>query len=78
MSNELSVIRSDIDSVAEKFDQLRVDKHLSFAAEAGFAMQTLMSNEYALSVAMQNRQSVINAVQCLNYRRKCHLCGCLL
>lgn len=63
MSNELSTIRADIDSTAQRFEQIRVDKSLSFAAEANFAMQTLAANEYALSIAMKNRQSVINAVQ---------------
>jgi recombination protein RecT len=63
MTNALTVIRSDIDGVAQRFEQVRVDKSLSFAAEAGFAMQTLAANEYALGVAMKNRQSVINAVQ---------------
>lgn len=62
MSNDLAIIRSDINSVAAKFDELRADKHISFAAEAGFAVQTLMANDFALSVAMRNRQSVINAV----------------
>jgi recombination protein RecT len=62
MTTALDTIRGDVYSVAEQFDAIRTDKSLSFEAEAGFAMQTLTANEYALGVAMKNRQSVINAV----------------
>jgi recombination protein RecT len=58
----LDTIRGDVYSIADQFNSVRVDKAISFEAEAGFAMQTLMANEYALGVAMKNRQSVINAV----------------
>jgi recombination protein RecT len=63
MSNALEVITDDIWSVQQDFGRVCVDKSIRFEAEAGFAIQTLQTNDYALSVAMQNRQSVINAVQ---------------
>lgn len=61
MSN-LEVIRGDVYSVAQTWDTIKADRSLVFEAEAGFAMQTLMASDYAMSIAMQNRQSVINAV----------------
>lgn len=60
--NHLEVIRGDVYSVAEQWDNIRADKSLVFEAEAGFAMQTLMASDYAMGIAMQNRQSVVNAV----------------
>jgi recombination protein RecT len=61
-NNALEVIRGDVYSVADQFESIKVDRNINFEAEAGFAMQTLMANDYALGVAMKNRQSVINAV----------------
>lgn len=60
--NSLSVIERDIQGTRETFLALRPDASIQFEAEARFAIQTLSANEYALSVAMRNRQSVINAV----------------
>lgn len=59
MSN---VIVQDIHSTYDEFSRVCVDKSISFDAEANFAIQTLMSNEYAMKIAQSNRQSVINAV----------------
>lgn len=63
MSHALETITEDIWSVQTDFGRVCVDKSIRFEAEAGFAVQTLQANEYALSIAMKNRQSVINAVQ---------------
>ena len=60
--NALDTIKGDVYSVATTFATVCSDKNLNFDAEAGFAIQTLMGNDYAMKVAMGNRQSVINAV----------------
>ena len=62
MSNNLAVIQGDIEGARQAFGRAAIDPSIRFEAEAGFAMQTLAGNEYAMSVAMRNRQSVINAV----------------
>ena len=62
MSTAYDIIASDVYSVERTFSEVCADKNLSFAAEAGFAIQTLMGNEYAMKIATGNRQSVINAV----------------
>ncbi len=62
MTNAIDVIRGDIHSAADQFQAVRVDQGANFDAEAGFAIQTLMNNDYAMAVAMKNRQSVVDAV----------------
>ncbi len=61
MSN-ISVIQEDIYGIRTQFDSVLVDSSISFDREAGFALQILESNDYALKIAIGNRQSVINAV----------------
>lgn len=61
MSNQLDVIRGDIYSTRERFEKMSGGA-LNFEREAGFAVQVISSNDYAMRVAMDNRQSVINAV----------------
>jgi recombination protein RecT len=61
MSN-LQVITDDIYSTRETFAAMLSDKSINFEKEAGFAIQVLQGNDYALGVAMKNRQSVVNAV----------------
>ena len=61
MSN-ISVIQGDIYGVRAQFDSVLVDKSINFEREAGFALQLLEVNDYALRIAMGNRQSVINAI----------------
>jgi len=61
MSKPSDIIVSDIHSVAQAFASIN-SAGLNFEAEAGFAIQTLMGNEYAMGIAQRNRQSVINAV----------------
>lgn len=60
--NAIVTIKSDIYGVETHFNSVLVDNSISFQREAGFAIQLLESNDYALKVAMGNRQSVINAV----------------
>lgn len=62
MSNPLQVVEKAIWDVRPYFEEALVDRSINFDREAGFAVQALQGNEYALSVAMKNRQSVIDAV----------------
>lgn len=61
MSN-LAVIEKDIYAIAPTFNKVLVDTSINFDREAGFAMQVLGANDYALGVAMKNRQSVVDAI----------------
>ena len=61
MSN-IEVIRNEIYALRDTFQSRLTNNSLSFEVEAGFAVQQMESNDYLLSVAMSNRQSVINAV----------------
>lgn len=61
MSNSLDIIRNDIYSTRERFDKMSGGT-LNFEREAGFAVQIVTASDYALRIAMENRQSVINAV----------------
>lgn len=62
MSNALQVITNEIYGVRAGFEAVAVDRSINFEREAGFAIQILSNNDYALTVAMNNRQSVIDAV----------------
>lgn len=61
MSNALQIIKDDIYSTQERFDRMSGGA-LNFEREAGFAVQIVTGNDYAMKIAMANRQSVINAV----------------
>lgn len=61
MSN-LTVLTDEIYAIRDTFQARLSNKSLSFEVEAGFAVQQLEANDYLLSVALGNRQSVINAV----------------
>jgi recombination protein RecT len=56
------IISSDIYGVQQTFQAACSDRSLNFEAEAGFAIQSLMANDYAMGIATSNRQSVIDAV----------------
>lgn len=60
--NNLAVITQDIYDSRDTFAAVLTDPSINFEKEAGFAIQVLQQNEYALGVAMKNRQSVVNAV----------------
>ncbi|MDR5802166.1 recombinase RecT [Caballeronia sp. LZ001] len=62
MSTAITTISNDIYGVRADFESVSVDRSINFEREAGFAIQILGANEYALGVAMNNRQSVIDAV----------------
>jgi len=61
MSKELSVITDDIYGIQPVFERVAVGG-VAFEREAGFAIQSLQNNSYALKVAYANRQSVVDAV----------------
>ena len=63
MSNALTLITGEINACREDFITLLSDRSIKFEQEAGFAIQILGNNDYALSVATNNRASVINAVK---------------
>lgn len=58
----LTIIRNDIYSARDNFASVLTDRSLNFEREAGFAIQSLTANDYAMGIAQKNRQSVINAV----------------
>lgn len=61
-SDALTVISGDIYSIRPQFDSALSDRSLSFEREAGFAIQAISRNDFALKIAMENRQSVVDAV----------------
>lgn len=63
MSNALTLITGEINAIKDDFLTLLSDKSIKFEQEAGFAVQVLGNNDYALGVATNNRASVINAVK---------------
>jgi len=62
MSTQLATIKDEIYALRDTFQMRLTNKSLNFEVEAGFAVQQLESNDYLLSVAMSNRQSIMNAV----------------
>lgn len=60
--NNLAVISQDIYDTRDSFAAVLTDPSINFEKEAGFAIQVLQNNDFALKVAIGNRQSVINAV----------------
>lgn len=62
MSNAVATITQDIYNTRDTFASVLTDRSLNFEREAGFAIQTITSNDYATKLALQNRQSVVNAV----------------
>lgn len=61
MSN-IVAIKDEIYALRDTFQARLSNNSLNFEVEAGFAVQQLENNDYLLSMAMSNRQSVINAV----------------
>ena len=62
MSNIVELITADVYSTRDAFGAAVADRSLSFDREAGFAVQILCANEYMMTVAKDNRQSVVDAV----------------
>lgn len=62
MNNALQVIEGDIYALAPTFNSVLSDRSIKFEREAEFALQVLGNSDYALKLALNNRQSVVNAV----------------
>lgn len=58
----IQLIQSDIYAARPQFEAVLADRDMKFEREAGFALQVLEANSFALSIAQRNRQSVVNAV----------------
>lgn len=62
MSSDLTLVTDDIYACRDAFLAVQSEPSLNFDREANFAIQILESNSYALKIAIQNRQAVIDAV----------------
>jgi len=62
MANALQIITDEVYATRTAFEAALADRSMNFEREAGFALQILGSNDYALKIGMGNRQSVVNAV----------------
>jgi len=60
--NEIVTIDQSIYGTRDSFVSVLTDRSINFDREAEFALQSLYGNDYAMKIAMQNRQSVLNAV----------------
>ncbi|SNT33460.1 recombination protein RecT [Noviherbaspirillum humi] len=63
MSNAIAIITGAIKETRDDFTAVLADRSISFEREAGFAIQVLQNSEFALKVAMGDKQSVMNAVK---------------
>ena len=62
MSNAITTIEQYVYGAENAFQNVLVDRSINFEREAGFAMQILTSNDYITRLAVNDRQSVANAV----------------
>ena len=62
MSTQITTIDQLVYSVQTNFEAVQVDKGIGFAREAEFAIQILGGNDYAMKIAMNNKQSVADAI----------------
>jgi recombination protein RecT len=62
MSNAIQIITQDVQRARDGFIAIAPGGAATFEREAGFAIQCLTANDYAMRIATENRQSVINAV----------------
>ena len=62
MSTAIDTISNYVYGAENSFSSVLVDRSLNFEREAGFAVQALTANDYAMGMAVKNKQSVINAV----------------
>jgi recombination protein RecT len=62
MSNELAQISEAVYALRENFQVVAVDRGINFDKEAGFALQIIGASDFMMKCAMNNRQSVENAI----------------
>lgn len=60
--NQIVTIEQSVYGTKDSFVSVLTDRSINFDREAEFALQALYGNDFALKIAMQNRQSVIAAV----------------
>lgn len=60
--NAVATIAQDIYGARDSFSSVLTDRSLNFEREAEFAIQTITANSFAMKLATENRQSVVNAV----------------
>jgi len=60
--SNIAIIEQDVYGTKDAFLSVLSDRSLNFDREAGFALQTLLNNDYAMKIALNNRQSVVDAV----------------
>lgn len=61
-ANALQLIEGDIYALGPTFNSVLSDKSIKFERECEFAIQIISGNDYLMKVALNNRQSVQNAV----------------
>lgn len=61
-NNNLAIVERDVYACRDTFATVLAEPSLSFEREATFAMQVLGRSDYALKVAVNNRQSVADAI----------------
>lgn len=61
MSN-IATIEQDVYGTKDAFLSVLADRSINFDREAGFALQAICNSDYAMKIAMGNRQSVVDAV----------------
>ena len=52
-----------INGAKDQFISVQADKNIHFEAEASFACQALLSNEYALKIALSNKDALIRSIK---------------
>jgi len=52
-----------VNGAKDQFLAVQADKSMNFDAEAGYAVQALVANEYALKVAMGNKDALIRSIK---------------
>lgn len=62
MANDIATIEQDIYGARDSFASVLTDSSLNFEREAAFAIQAIAANDYSISVAKANRQSVVDAI----------------
>ena len=62
MANNVAILEDLVYSVEEAFGRVAVDPSINFGRESEFAIQQLTKSDYAMSLALKNRQSVRDAV----------------
>lgn len=55
-----------VNSAKDQFIKVQSDKTINFEGEANFACQTLLANEYALKIALSNKDALLRSIKNLS------------